>query len=405
MDRQGSALRILPVMGTDRREDDFFDVYTKDLTGEDVQRLFTRDARDAYRFFTRHIDEAAFAGLPPLKRFALRARLVFLAFTLKLSPARRALFGTALVATIIGLIELFEGVGLIRVPVLPFLVSIPLPSLVWADGTGWLALGFVLVNLLVLLEVADRPTLKNDLEVAREIQLAMLPQKTHAVRGLEAAGRTRPANTVGGDCYDILRLREGRLLLMLGDVSGKGSPAALLMALAIAMLRTLAAEDLTLVGLMERLNRLVYEQTPGSRFITMFVAAVDPATWTLTYINAGQTPPLLRRRTGAIEALTTGGMALGMFDRATYEAAELTLEPDDLLVAYSDGVTEAESPAGVPFDEVGLRGLIETHHGGGLDDLGEAIVAGVVKHADSARLADDLTVLAARRLPPVPSDA
>ena len=106
-----------------------------------------------------------------------------------------------------------------------------------------------------------------------------------------------------------------------------------------------------------------------------------------------------------MEALTTGGMALGMFDRATYEAAELTLEPDDLLVAYSDGVTEAESPAGVPFDEVGLRGLIETHHGGGLDDLGEAIVAGVVAHADSARLADDLTVLAARRLPPVPSDA
>ena len=78
---------------------------------------------------------------------------------------------------------------------------------------------------------------------------------------------------------------------MLGDVSGKGSPAALLMALAIAMLRTLAAENLTLVGLMERLNRLVYEQTPGSRFITMFVAAVDPATWTLTYINAGQTRP------------------------------------------------------------------------------------------------------------------
>ena len=247
--------------------------------------------------------------------------------------------------------------------------------------------------------------MKNDLEVARDIQLAMLPQRTHAIRGIEAAGRTRPANTVGGDCYDILRLPDGRLLLMLGDVSGKGSPAALLMALAIAMLRTLAAEDLPLVGLMERLNRLVYEQTPGSRFITMFVAAIEPATWTLTYINAGQTPPLLRRRTGAIEPLTTGGIALGMFDRATYEAAELTLGPGDLLVAYSDGVTEAESPAGVPFDEAGLRHLVEAHHEDGLDDLGEAIVAAVVAHADSARLADDLTVLAARRLPPLPADA
>lgn len=258
----------------------------------------------------------------------------------------------------------------------------------------------MLVNLLVLLEVADRLSLKNDLEVAREIQLAMLPQRTHAVEGLEAAGRTRPANTVGGDCYDILRLPDGRLLLMLGDVSGKGSPAALLMALAIAMLRTLAPENLPLVGLVERLNRLVYEQTPGSRFITMFVAAIDPATWTLTYINAGQTPPLLRRRTGGIEALTTGGMALGMFDRATYAAAELTLDPGDLLVAYSDGVTEAEDPAGAPFDESGLRRVIEAHHRDAPDDLGAAIVAAVVAHAASGRLADDLTVLAARRLPP-----
>ena len=391
-------------MAAERGGDDFFEVYTKDLTGEDVQRLFTRDAPDAYRFFTRHIDEGAFAELPPLRRFALRVRLLFLAFTLKLSPARRALFGVSLVAFVIGLLELFAGVGFVRVPIVPFLLELPLPTLVWSDGTGWLTIGFLLVNLLVLLEVADRLTLKNDLEVAREIQLAMLPQRTHAIRGLEAAGRTRPANTVGGDCYDILRLPDGRLLLMLGDVSGKGSPAALLMALAIAMLRTLAPEGLPLVGLMERLNRLVYEQTPGSRFITMFIAAIDPVTWKLTYINAGQTPPLLRRRNGTVDSLATGGMALGMFDRATYEEADLTLEPGDLLVAYSDGVTEAESPGGLPFDEVGLRHVVEIHHDEGLDDLGEAIVAAVVNHADSARLGDDLTVLAARRLPPVPND-
>ena len=135
-------------MATDRREDDFFETYTRGLTGEDIQRLFTRDARDAYRFFTRHIDEAAFAELPPLQRFALRARLLFLAFTLKLSPARRALFGVSLVAFVIGLLELFAGIGFVRVPVVPFILEIPLPTLVWADGTGWLVIGFVLVNLL-----------------------------------------------------------------------------------------------------------------------------------------------------------------------------------------------------------------------------------------------------------------
>ena len=387
-------------MAADRRDDDFFRTYTEGLTGEDVQRLFTRDAPDAYRFFTRHIDHEAIAALPPMQRFSLRARRLFLAFTLKLSPARRALFGVSLVAFVIGLLELFEGIGLISLPLVPFVLHVPVPAFVWSDGTGWMVIGFALVNLLALLEVADRLTLKDDLEVAREIQLAMLPQRTHAIPGLEAAGRTRPANTVGGDCYDILRLPDGRLLLMLGDVSGKGSPAALLMALAIAMLRTLAAEDLPLVGLMERLNRLVHAQTPGSRFITMFVAAIDPATWTLRYINAGQTPPLLRRRTGETETLATGGMALGMFDGATYEAAETALGPGDLLVAYSDGVTEAENPDGVPFDETGLRHVSETHRAEAPDRLGATIVAAVAAHADKARLADDVTVLAARRLPP-----
>ena len=118
--------------------------------------------------------------------------------------------------------------------------------------------------------------------------------------------------------------------------------------------------------------------------------------------DAPAAPPAHRRRRGAHDRRHG---PRDVIDRATYEAAELTIEPGDLLVACSDGVTEAESPAGGPFDEVGLRGLIETHHGGGLDDLGEAIVSGVVAHADSARLADDLTVLAARRLPPVSDDA
>ena len=367
--------------------------------------MFTRDAREAYHFFTRHIDEAAFAGLPPLKRFALRTRLVFLAFTLKLSPARRLIFGIALAAAVIGLIELFEGFGATRLPVMPFFISIPLPWLVWSDGTMWLLLGFVLVNLLVLLEVADRLTLKNDLEIARDIQLAMLPQRTYATPGLEAAGRTRPANTVGGDCYDILPLPDGRLLLMLGDVSGKGSPAALLMALLIAMLRTLAAENLPPIGLVTRLNRLVYAQTPRSRFITMFLAVMDPQSGALTYVDAGQTPPLLRRKDGRIEQLRTGGMALGMFDGATYDAAELTLDVGDLLVTYSDGVTEAENPAGQPFDEIGLRSLLESHFTDGVDDLGATIFAEVERYAGDVKLADDLTVLAVRRLPSVPTDA
>ena len=379
-------------------------MYTKDLKGEDLQRLFTRDTRDAYHFFTRHVDEATYAEFPPFKRFAVRVRLLFIAFTAKLSPARRALFGAALVVFLFGLLELFDGFGLVRLSIIPFILSVSIPTPLWEDGTGWLLIGFVLVNLLVLLEVADRLTLKNDLEIARQIQLSMLPQHTQATPGIEAAGRTRPANTVGGDYYDIRPLPDGRLLIMLGDVSGKGSPAALLMALVVAMLRTLAPEDLTLVGLVTRLNRLVYEQTPGSRFITMFIAVVEPTTGTLTFINAGQTPPLVCRTDGSIEPLSVGGMALGMFDGATYKAAELTLGVGDLVVAYSDGVTEAENPAGVPFDEIGLRNILAAHQDAGVDELGATIFRAVEQYAADTKLADDLTVLAIRRLPPLPID-
>ena len=270
-------------------------------------------------------------------------------------------------------------------------------------STFWLLCGFLLVNLLVLLEVADRLSLKNDLEVAREIQLAMLPQDTYSADGIEAAGRTRPANTVGGDFYDILPLSDGRLLVVLGDVAGKGSPAALLMALLLAMLRTLAAENLPPAELVKRLNRLVFQQTPGSRFITLFLAIVDPTSGAMTYVNVGQTPPLLHHR-GRIEGLSTGGIALGMFEGASYEVECRTLEEDDLLLMYSDGITEAEDPTGRPFYEAGLRSILADNASMNVERLGRHIFDTVERFAKSSKLADDLTVLTLRRrtTPPGP---
>ena len=151
----------------------------------------------------------------------------------------------------IGLLQLFNGFGLIRVP-------IPIPAHLRAHRRAraavcrtaplWLLGGFLLMNLLVLLEVADRLSLKRDLEVAREIQQAMLPDGTWSGPGVEAFGLTKPANTVGGDFYDILPQPDGTVIVALGDVAGKASPAALLMALLLAMLRTLVDEGLPLAG-------------------------------------------------------------------------------------------------------------------------------------------------------------
>ena len=387
----------------------FWDTYTKDLTADDFQRLFTRDAREAYDYFARGIDPTIFRGLPWHRRLFMRCRLFFIAFTSRLSPARRALFGLALICALVGMLELYERLGMMRLPLVPFFLDVGIPGPVWTDGTFWLFSGFVLVNLLVLLEVADRLDLKHDLEIARDIQLAMLPHDTFIGGVIEVAGHTRPANTVGGDFYDFLRLDDDRVMVVLGDVSGKGSPAALLMALLLAMLRTLAPDDLPPPTLVERLNRLVYEQAPGTRFITLFLAITDLRTGRFTYVNAGQTPPLLRRQDGSVEKLATGGIALGMFDASTYEQAETHLAPGDLLVAYSDGITEAENQAGRPFDEDGLERAVHTHVSSPAPDLARTLFTVVEQYAGNVKLADDLTVVVMKRTdaepPPLPPNA
>jgi sigma-B regulation protein RsbU (phosphoserine phosphatase) len=369
----------------------FFDAYTQGLTTTELERVFTRDTPEAYRFFSRAIDFTQLQKLPWHRRTLSHLRLFFLAFTLKLSPARRAIYGVALLATCLGLIELFRDFRLLL-----------LPHPVFAPGTMWLLTGFLLLNLIVLLEVADRLTLKNDLEIAREIQQAMLPTAAYRSAGVEAFGMTRPANTVGGDFYDVIPLPDGRVLLALGDVAGKGSPAALLMALLLAMLRTLVDEGLESAALMARLNAQVVKHTPGSRFITLFIATLNPSTGELAYVNAGQNPPLLRRGSGRYERLHEGGIALGMFDQSTYTSGRTLMDAGDVLVMYSDGVTEAEDANGRPFDEAGLEFVLDSRGWASARELGWATFAAVEQHTDQRRLLDDLTVLVARRLPPLP---
>lgn len=382
---------------------DFFARYTHDLTSDELHKLFTRETPEAYRFFARGVNTAELEGLPWFKRAIKYAQGFFLAFTMRLSPARRLMYGVAVVASVAGLLQLFRGFGLIGVPipVALFFVHIRVPAPVFADGTLWLLVGFLLMNLLVLLEVADRLSLKRDLEVAKEIQNAMLPDGTWSGPGVEAFGLTKPANTVGGDFYDILPQPDGTVIVALGDVAGKASPAALLMALLLAILRTLVDENLTLPALAQRLNLQVSRHAPPSRFITLFLASYDPSTGRLAFVNAGQTPPLLRRQNGSIERLMSGGVALGMFEGSTYEEGELQLADGDALVCYSDGVTEAESPDGNPFDEAGLERTLALHAGAyqatSAATLGRAIFDAVERHRRDQRLSDDVTVLVLSR--------
>ena len=381
---------------------EFFETYTRDLRADDLQRVFTRETPEAWQLFAKTIKANEISHLPWHVRTIEYTRRAFLAFTMRLSPARRAIYGLAVAMALLGLIKLFTGFARVRLPLVPFVVSLPLPAPDWPDGTLWLASGFLVLNLLILLEVADRLTLKKDLEVAREIQQAMLPREIYTATGIEAFGVTRPANTVGGDLYDVIRRPDGRIVFALGDVAGKGSPAALLMALVVAMLRVLVDEGLEPAELSARLNIQVSRHAPGSRFITMVLGLYDPESGDITYVNAGQNPPLLRRASGRLERLTEGGVALGMFEQASYTAGQLTLLAGDVLVLFSDGITEAENAAGVPFDDAGLEQIVSEHWWKDLQTLGTSVLKAVEVHAHGTKIADDLTVLAVRRPMPLP---
>lgn len=382
----------------------WFDAWTRDLardvSAEDLQRLFTRDTREAYRFFARGLDEERLAHEPIWRRIMLRVRQVFMAFTLKLSPARRSLYLISLLVALIGVVKLYRNFGTVQVPFGTPFFSITMLAPQWADGTFALFVSIILINLLLLLEVADRLSLKGELEVAREIQLAMLPTGTYAAGDAEICGVTRPANTVGGDFYDVLPLvgdPEGRVIVTIGDVAGKGSPAALLMALLLAVLRTLVDERLEACALVSRLNTQICRHSPGSRFITFFYGVYTPSTGALTYVNAGQNPPLLRRREGTVDRLGSTGIALGMFEHSTYEAVDTNVAAGDLLILYSDGITEAENPGGQPFEEGGLERFLAAHADETPAELAPGILRAVEGHARDSRFTDDLTVLILKR--------
>ncbi len=374
-----------------------FEQYTRDLTPADFQRLFTRETPEAYRFFTRTIDLDKLKTLPWYRRWLVTTRLVFTGFAMRLSPARRALYALAVVAALLGLLITFEGIRSTRLFVFPFHVALPLPS--WVDGALWLFLGFAAINLLILMEVADRLSLKGELEIARYIQLAMLPGGSRTAGDSSIAGATRPANTVGGDFYDIVERPDGRVVIAIGDVAGKGSPAALLMALLVAMLRTLVDENFEAARLVARLNIQVARHSPRSRFITLFYGVYDPRNGQLEYVNAGHLPPLVVRSGGRIDRLGAerGGLALGMFDHATYATETTTINSGDLLVLYTDGITEAENPAGKSFEEIGLEQVLKVHGSEDPQTLGRTILRTVESFAADARLADDLTTLILRR--------
>jgi len=345
---------------------------------------FRADARSSYHLYSRNVELKRPPGVRPGRHFFSIVRQFFWAVLEQLSPARRVILLIGLILLVFaGGVTIGEDSGE-HVRVLIFDLRF---------------LGGLLLLVVLLLEIGDRVVMKRDLQIAREIQLWLVPGTPPEVPGVEIAFATRPANTVAGDYYDVFPRSSpsdhGTFLFSVADVAGKSIPAALLMASFQASLKALSNTPNSLPQLLDGMNRYVCTNSQGGRrFITALLAEYDPGTRALTYINAGHNAPLLRRSSGAIERLETGGLPLGVQENASYQAATVTLQPNDWLAIFTDGLVEAANATDEEYGEQRVIYVLQS----GAADTPTALISRLMVNLDlfvgnNLPLADDITCM------------
>lgn len=239
--------------------------------------------------------------------------------------------------------------------------------------------------------------LAKDLEQAEIIQRGLLPAEPPIVPGLQLAGYNAACRTVGGDYFDYLPYPDGRVGIALGDVSGKAMPAALLMTSLQARVRVIAESPDDVGSIVTRLNRHTAANCPSNRFVTFFFGIIDPVTGSIEYSNAGHNPPLLVRSDGNAEDLNGGGLVMGLFGSASYETYTARLNEGDVLVLFSDGVTEATNAGGEEFGDDRLRQTVTLNRDKDAAGLVRAVTSALTTFVAGAATADDVTLLVVRK--------
>jgi sigma-B regulation protein RsbU (phosphoserine phosphatase) len=231
-----------------------------------------------------------------------------------------------------------------------------------------------------------------ELQIARGIQQSLFPRSSPRVEGFELLAQSRSCFEVGGDYYDFIPLAGGRVGLVIADVSGKGTPASLMMASVHAWLQAMAGTAHP-AQVLVRLNRFLYANTQASRYVTLFYGELDPPRRRLDYVNAGHVPPYVIRASGREERLTAGGPVLGLLEDVALEAGEAALEAGDLVAVVTDGVTEAMSPGGDEFGDERVRRALAAGAERGAAGALAALVDAVDAWTGAAGCTDDLTAL------------
>ena len=347
---------------------------------DELWSQFTADARASYSFYMKEADEEELRRRQGVYRFFHIAKTLFWSMLMKMTPARRVLLLIALVMLVMSGFKFQFGRN-------------------FSFDVNFVGIAALLFLLLLSLELADKVTMKRDLEIAREIQMWLVPSEPPQVPGADIAFATRPQNSVAGDYYDAFYPDEqrDRLVVVIADVAGKSVPAALLMATLQASLRTIAGEGVPLAELVTRLNRYASAYSlDGRRFTTAVLCDYHPATRRLVYVNAGHNAPILRHADGSFETLEVGGLPLGIKLGAEYQTATLELRPGDVLIFFTDGVVEAFNESGEEFGNSRWQGAIRSLPDWNALETLQFLMKRVDEFVGATRQSDDITCLVFR---------
>ncbi|MCH9652142.1 MAG: serine/threonine-protein phosphatase [Deltaproteobacteria bacterium] len=355
----------------------FASAYAGNVRGEDVRRLFQRDAGEAISLLIR--EQSGGRESPEASRgLWCTARDLFLGLSFKLSPVRRMLFAASMIAVLLGMFDFSAELQLTPVFYLDF-------------SPVWFLTSIGLLVFLLILELVDRVRVRDELAVARQLQRDLLPDGEISLAGVEVSHSYRTATAVGGDFYDFSSLPDGRMAFIIGDASGHGMAAGLLMATAKATLGVAMDLDPDPVKVVSLLNRRLCLTADRRAFMTLFFSVYDPSTGVLEWVCAGHPFPWLRRPNGSLEELGKGGLPLGLKADLEVESSTVTLGAGDLLLLYTDGLAEAvdeKSGEAFGFDQVGAL-LAE---GGSPQEVAQRVLAALDRHLGEEAAHDDVSL-------------
>lgn len=362
-----------------------YEVFTGELTHHDFEKLITEDTRGMYEFYARNMKSVE-GETNRFKRVIKLTWNFFIAFLLKLTPARRFLYA---IAILFFFVAAFQGRS---------------ESALYA---------FLIINFLLALELADKLTTRDELSIARDIQLSLQPRDVSSVNGFEIAMYSDVAKQVGGDYFDILDLRDGNKLIVVGDVSGKGISSALYVVKVQTALQLFASETADPIELLVRLNTNIYGQLKRNYFLTLFLAKVQ-TNGQAQLCRAGHPPALLYRSVEqTVQWMKPNGIAIGIAPtlsnepgaeigkngefRGSLELEDIKLDSGDILFLYTDGVSESVDKNGKEFGLDRIAEVIKSFAREPLDSLRRHLQENLAMHGKGAELRDDITFVLLKR--------